>query len=456
VRLRPAEAAGAFRVVKRALALLAFLAGWLVFSAVPASAHVEITSSTPGDGARLAAAPSLVSVTLSENVGIQPGSIKVVDLEGHQVESGPVFQPGEVAEQVAVRLRPDLPDGSYLVEYAFVSADSHPVRGTLAFVVGTGPLVTSAGAVSAATGTDPAVNAVSTAVRWLAYLGVVLLGGLAFVLVCRPAARTDRRARRLLTWGAGLVAVTAVATFVLQGPYAAGRDLEAVFDTGLLADTVRVAYGKLLLLRLAAVAALAALLPRLLRPGLPDRLRSRSENLAMVTGFLVLMTFSATGHPVTDPVMFFSVTADLVHFGAIAVWAGGLAQLALCLYRPAADEDLVPVATRFSRVAAGAVTAIALSGAVLALRIMPSLPTLWTTTYGLLVLLKIAGFAALLAVASRSRRAVRRSMATRGEETTVTITSNLRRLRKAVAAEVALSTVVLALAALLTVTPPGG
>ncbi|MCR6483553.1 copper resistance protein CopC/CopD [Amycolatopsis sp. OK19-0408] len=442
--------------MKRVLALLVFLAGWLVLGATPASAHVEIVSSAPGDGARLSAAPSLVSVTLSENVGIQPGSIKVVDLAGRHVDAGPVFQPGEVPEQVAVRLRPDLPDGSYLVEYAFVSADSHPVRGTFAFVVGTGPLVTSAGAVSAATGTDAAVDAVSTTVRWLSYLGVVLFGGLAFVVLCRPAARTDRRARRLLHLGAGLVAATAVGTFVLQGPYAAGRGLSAVADPGLLADTLRVAYGKLLLLRLAAVAALAALLPRLLRPGLPDRLRARYENLAMVTGFLVLLTFSATGHPVADPVMFVSVTADLVHFGAIAVWAGGLTQLAWCLYRPATDEDLLPVAAKFSRLAAGSVTAIALSGAVLALRVMPSVATLWTTRFGALVLLKIAGFALLLAVASRSRRVVRRSLPEPTGGGTATVTTDLRKLRLAVGTEVLLSVVVLALAALLTVTPPGG
>ncbi len=442
--------------MKRALALLAFLIGWLVLGATPASAHVEIVSSAPGDGARLSAAPSLVSVTLSENVGIQPGSIKVVDLGGRQVDTGPVFQPGEVAEQVAVRLQPNLPDGSYLVEYAFVSADSHPVRGTFAFVIGTGPLVTSAGAVSAATGTDPAVNAVSTAVRWLAYLGVVLLGGLAFVLLCRATARTDPRARRLLHVGAGLVAATTVAAFVLQGPYAAGRGLSAVSDPGLLADTLRVAYGKLLLLRLAAVAALLVVLPRLLRPGQPDRSRSRLENAAMIAGFLVLLSFSATGHPVTDPIMFFSVTADLVHFGAIAVWVGGLVQLALALHRPAPGEDMVFTATRFSRLATWSVTAIAISGAVLALRIMPSLSTLWTTAFGTLVLLKIAGFAALLAVASRSRRAVRRGFAAPAAEAGTVATTDLRRLRVAVGAEVVMSVVVLALAALLTVTPPGG
>jgi copper transport protein len=176
----------------------------------------------------------------------------------------------------------------------------------------------------------------------------------------------------------------------------------------------------------------------------------------MITGFLVLLTFSATGHPVTDPVMFFSVTADLVHFGAIAVWAGGLVQLALALYRPEPGEEPAPVATRFSRLATWSVTAIAISGAVLALRIMPSLQTLWTTRFGVLVLLKIAGFALLLAVASRSRRAVRRGLTAPAVAGTTTVTADLRRLRLAVAAEVLLSVVVLALAALLTVTPPGG
>jgi copper transport protein len=62
----------------------------------------------------------------------------------------------------------------------------------------------------------------------------------------------------------------------------------------------------------------------------------------------------------------------------------------------------------------------------------------------------------LLAVASRSRRAVRRGMTTPEEGTTKTVTADLRKLRQAVAVEVVLSVVVLALAALLTVTPPGG
>ncbi|MGK3202392.1 copper resistance CopC/CopD family protein [Amycolatopsis sp. MEPSY49] len=439
--------------MKRALVLLAFLAGWLVLTAAPASAHVEIVSTSPGDGARLTAAPAQVSVTLSENVGIQPGSLKVVDTQGTAVDTGPVFQPGDVAEQVAVRLKPDLPDGSYLVEYAFVSTDSHPVRGTFAFVVGAGPLITSAGAVAAATGTDPVVDVVSTVVRWLSFAGIVLLGGLVFLLTCHPAGRADPRARRLLRAGVWLTAGTAVATFLLQGPYAAGRGLGALLDPGLLADTLRLSYGKLLLVRLAAAGVLAVLLPRVLAASPASARRGRLENLAMITGFAALLSFSASGHPVTDRVMYFSVAADLVHWGAIAVWAGGLVQLASCLFRR--TPDLGPVVTRFSRLAMNCVALIAISGGVLALRIVPSVPALWTTTYGLLLLGKIAGFAVLLLVANVARRAVLRGVPD-SEGGTAVLTTELRRLRLAVTTEVALASVVLALAAVLSATPPGG
>lgn len=445
------------RGVRRALALLAFLAGWLVLTAAPASAHVEIISSTPGDGGRLTAAPAQVSVTLSENVGIQPGAIKVVDTGGTQVDTGPVFQPGDVAEQLAVRLKPGVPDGSYLVEYAFVSADSHPVRGTFAFVVGTGPLITSAGAVSAATGTDTVVDALTKVFRWLSFAGVVLLGGLVFLLTCRPAGRTDPRARRLLYRGFGLTALTTVGAFLLQGPYAAGRGLGAVLEPQLLADTLRLSYGKLLLVRLVAAGALLALIPRLLATPSSEKSRARLENAAMVAGFAVLLGFSATGHPMTDSILFVSVTADLVHFGAIAVWAGGLVQLALALARPAPGEDPGAVVAAFSRIAAKAVGLVVLSGAVLTLRIVPSWAALWTTSYGLLLLGKVAGFAVLLAVANVARRTVQRGVPRAGDGGgTAVLTTDLRRLRLVVVIEVVLATVVLGLAAILSVTSPGG
>lgn len=442
--------------MKRVFVLLVLLGGWLLFAAPPASAHVEIISSAPSDGSRLSGAPPVVSVRLSENIGVQPNSLQVVDQQGKRADTGPVFQPGEVAEELAVRLRPGLPEGSYLVEYAFVSADSHPVRGTFAFVIGTGPLITSAGAVSAATGTDPVVDALFTAFRWVSFLAVALLGGLVFALYCRPAARVDPRVLRLLSLGCLLTAVAAIAALVLQGPYTAGRGVPAVFDSDMLTATLRVAYGKLLLLRVVAAGLLWWLIRRLLVPEgeLREHLRGRYENLTMVSGFVVLLSFSATGHAVTDSLMFFSVTADIAHFGAMAVWIGGLVQLALCLRRPTPEEDVEAVVGRFSRIAITAVAVLLATGVYLVLRNVPSIPALWTTTYGIILLVKLAGFAALLLLANVSRRAVQRGIV--GREHGGVLTEPLNRLRLAVGIEVAIAAAVLALAAILSSISPTG
>lgn len=446
----------------RVVALLLLVAGWLgvaVLTAAPASAHVELLSSNPAEGARLTSAPELVSVRLSENVGIQPDSIKVVDQRGTNVASGPVFQPGDIAEELAVRLEPDLPDGSYLVEYAFVSTDSHPVRGAIAFVVGTGPLITSAGAVSASTGTDPVVDVLFTGFRWGSFGGVVLLGGLVFMLVCRPGGRTteqheDQAPRRLIHTGIALSAVTAVAGFLLQGPYVSGRGVGAVFDPAMIEATLRVAYGKLLLLRLAAIIALAVIAHRLLDRDLPERLRSRYENLGMAAGFIVLLSFSATGHAVADKIMFLSVGADLAHFGAITVWVGGLVQLAVLLRGKYPASEVGPALARFSPIATTSIVVIVLSGAYLGLRLVPSPEALWSSAYGILLLLKLTGFTALLLVANVSRKAARRGIAGRGG--TGVVTADLRRLRVSVGVEVLIVTVVLGLASILSSISPTG
>jgi copper transport protein len=445
---------------------LACLSGWLAIAlagAAPASAHVQIVSFTPGDGARLTTAPSQITVRLSENIGIQPGSLRVTDARGTHVDDGRVFQPGDEAEVLAVRLRPGLGDGSYVVSYGFISADSHPVRGAFAFVVGDGPLLSASGAVSASTGTDTAVDLLFTIFRWASFSGAILLGGLVFILYCRPGGRADPRVRAVMAAGCVISAVSAVAAILLQGPYGAGRGLSGVFTTSLLENTLSLAYGKLLVLRFAAVIGLGLISARLLAPteNFPTRLRFRYENLAMVAGFLILLSFSASGHAVTDDVPFFTITADVAHLGALTIWLGGLVQVGLCLYGPLdrrePETGLHSALARFSPIAAIAVGVVAVSGAYLSLRTVPSLSALWSTRYGVLLLLKLTGFAALLAIANVSRLAVRRSVGPHTPEGgTSTTTTGTRTLRRAVGAEVLIASVVLLLAAVLSSTAPGG
>ncbi|HEV2887863.1 MAG TPA: copper resistance CopC family protein, partial [Jatrophihabitans sp.] len=198
--------------------LLAVLAGAVlsVLLASPASAHTVLVGSDPADGGRLAQSPAAVTLRFNEQVGLQLGYLRVVDPAGRRVDSGPVTHPGGVGSSVSVALKPGLGDGSYLASYRVISADSHPVAGSIRFVVGDGPLDAGSGA----SGSAPVERAVSTGLaisHWLSFAGVGLVGGSWLVFTLWPAGRR-RRAIRTLVWsGWALAGLGAVCEYLLQG-----------------------------------------------------------------------------------------------------------------------------------------------------------------------------------------------------------------------------------------------
>lgn len=116
------------RVVGAVLGLTALLAA-LVVTASPASAHASLESSSPTDGSTLTATPPEIMLRFNEpikdglnEVSVTSGSTDVADGEV-QVEGEAVYQP------VKHTMKP----GEYEVKYKVVSADGHPVSGTLSF-----------------------------------------------------------------------------------------------------------------------------------------------------------------------------------------------------------------------------------------------------------------------------------------------------------------------------------
>jgi copper transport protein len=453
------------RTRARAAALLALLAGWAVLAvagAAPALAHATVVGTDPADGSRLDAVPVRVTVTFSERVSVEAGFLKVVDGAGEQVSEG---APTADGPRVSVPLRGGLGDGSYVVSYRIVSPDSHPIGGAFSFVVGDGPLVAASGAVVGGTA-DGAVEAVFTTARLLSFAGVVLLGGLAFVVLCWPAGRTSVRARRMVWTGWGAAVGGAVLALLLEGPYAAGTGLADAVDPALLRVTLGTTYGRMLLARLVLLGVLAVLVARLLREQgeRPERVRSRDEDLAAISGLGVLATYGGVGHAAAGAQPTLALLSDTAHLAAAAVWIGGLVLLAACLLPGRRAGELAEALPRFSRIALGAVAVLAATGTYQAWREVAPLPALWTTDYGRLLLGKIAGFVLLVGLGNLGRLAVRRrylvpvahalsveevDRVEAGEQDRL-----VRRLRASVGLEVAIAAGVLALTAVLVSTPP--
>lgn len=453
------------RTGRRILAVLALLAGWAVVAvgaAAPALAHAVVVGTDPVDGSRLDAAPAQVSVIFSENVSADAGFVKVVDSKGNQVSEGDARSDGTT---VSVPLRSGIGDDSYLVSYRIVSADSHPISGAFSFVVGDGPLVAATGAVVGGT-TDPVVDNVFTVVRWVSFAGVVLFGGLVFLVLCWPAGRTDRRARRLIWTGWGATAAGAVLGVLLEGPYAAGTGLSDAADLTLLQTTLGSTYGRMLCARLVLLGALAVLAVRLLRDqgGRQERARARDEDLAAICGLGVLATYGGVGHAAAGSQPTLALLSDTTHLAAASVWIGGLAVLTACLLPSRRTDELATALPRFSRMAMGAVAVLALTGTYQAWREVGPLPALWSTWYGQLLLAKIAGFLLLIGLGNLGRLAVRRrylvpvahALSTEDAATVERSEEDrmLHRMRLSVGLEVAIAATVLAVTAVLVSTPP--
>ena len=435
------------RALVSASAALGVLVMWLVL-APAAVAHATVVSSSPADGSRLQQAPAQVVITFDEPVGLGGiGYLRVTDHTGTAVDTGAAFHPRGAASEVAARLRPDLGDGSYVASFRVISADSHPVAGSIAFVVGHGALVH--GAAAAGSTTDSLTGASDDVARWVGYGGLALLGGSWLLFTIYPRGRDLSRARGLIWTGWVLLAGATVVQILLQGPYTAGTGLAGLSHLSLLGDTLHTNFGTTLCLRLLFLSALALLFERTLRDGASP---TRSDAAAAVLGVGLVATFAGIGHASTTPPTWLSIVFDGLHLAAMAVWLGGLVIL-LAAVLPRLDTfDAQDVLARFSSVAFVSVAVLAGTGTYAAWRGIGTVHAVWTTTYGLLVVAKIVLFVGIVAVANLSRLNVRRHT-----RRTTSAEDHVHRelLRRSVLVEAAVAVVVLAVTAVLVNEPRG-
>jgi copper transport protein len=93
--------------------------------------------------------------------------------------------------------------------------------------------------------------------------------------------------------------------------------------------------------------------------------------------------------------------AIFLHGLGIAFWTGALAPLAALMSRP--TTATVPTLNRFSRLAVSVVAILALTGLTLAIIQLESLAAAVETRYGVILSIKLALVAALLALAALNR-----------------------------------------------------
>jgi copper transport protein len=137
--------------------------------------------------------------------------------------------------------------------------------------------------------------------------------------------------------------------------------------------------------------------------------RTTSPVLVLGLWVVALAGFVVEGHSISEEPFLVVALADMVHLIAGAVWFGGLVALAVVLRRATETTDAAGVAdvvAWFSSTAAVAVVGAALAGTVLAFVGVGSLEAATGTTYGVLVLAKVALVAVVVGIGGWNRFAL--------------------------------------------------
>ena len=398
------------------VATFLFSALGIVAVAPAAWAHATLVTTSPADGAILKTAPSKVSATFDEPVGVSSDSLKVFAPDGSRVDTGGTAH-GTKPQEIVVSLKSGLGHGTYTVGWHVISADSHPVQGAWTFSIGA-PSKSTVSAANLNVTANPLIGIVFGAVRWVAFCCFALLvGAVAFVLWCWPAGASSPLVLRLTMAAWSGLATSILGALLLQGVYGGGTGLVKVFWPNVLHATLYSRYGRSLGIRL-----ILAIVALFVFTSILAHLRERKQasvTTSVVWGVLaaaLAATWAAADHAGIGIQVPLSLASDTIHLSAVALWLGGLTMLATIVLRnqrgrgaKAADRkagrkarsastDAVQAVERFSPIALGCVGAILLTGTYQAWRGVGSWPALFDTVYGRLLLIKIGAMCVLIAL----------------------------------------------------------
>ncbi len=300
----------------------------------------------------------------------------------------------------------------------------------------------------------------------------LLFGSLAFYfVVARPAlvdagglessefTAFDRRQLRLVRWTLLLVFLSGLLAFWLQIVAVSGLSFPAALNPSVMAGVlIGTRYGLVWSIRMALLLFLEVVLNR---PERGESAKARALGLLLAAALTIAPVFS--GHAAAGEGIWLAVqlTVAAAHLLAASAWLGGLVGFAWWLFWLAGidhswHEAAFRTATkRFSALGLVSVTVLISSGAYNAWTLVGAVPPLVGTSYGQLLLIKLALLLPLIALAAVNLLKLKpRILRLRAEEFAAHVGEFLHRLRRNVTWEAILGAAILIVVGLMSVTPP--
>lgn len=467
----------------------------LMIAAAPraAFAHAHLVKSAPGAGTHVPLSPQVIKLWYSEAAEATMTTITVTGRNGIHARIGPISADASDPLLLIVPVISPLQAGKYLVAWhAIAKDDGHPSQGSFEFVVDSNPEAVAgviggtdartaapgpvvAGAVdqrAAGTGSmqdmEMDVEAPSYVLaRWLNFVSLIaLIGVIAFrvLVIPRVVARDDveqfepfisdaiRRAATLGVIAAVTLLIAGIARLYAQ---------RAVVGAGMDVATILHSFWGHIWLVQTAVAIAGCIAFALARA-------RRNENhehkawLAAAVAVLILGAVPAfSGHAMASQEdRSLSVALDIIHVLAAGGWVGSLVALVVAgvpaalaltsdLEAPRSISAIASLVNAFSPIALVFAGIVIVSGLVAAWLRIGSLPLLFRSTYGTVLLIKLAFVMLVLACGAFNWLRMRGALSHQDAES-----SSIAAFRRSAWLELTAATLVIAATAVLVAAQP--
>jgi copper transport protein len=473
-RLAPGRVAATRRVLIRAGAVAALAVLSLPLALL---AHAHLRRSDPAAGERLIASPTAIRLWFTERPELAFTRVRLRAADSTEIPLDAATRTSDDPDGVALAIPTTLAAGKYTVLWRTAAADGHATTGSFTFAVAESakPTVVATDSTArvhdghALVRTDTTDEAathlnVSATTRWLEFLSMLaVVGAVVFrLVVLRLAVRIPASlippetrmeisdsVRRLAQSALVVLLITALSRLYGEASAMLGPDrpLNGAVLRSILFGT---RWGAGWLVGIAGIVVAAA--------GFMIVRRARAEvgwGIAALGALAIVITPALTGHASTTRPVAVALVADMLHVLAACAWLGALLALLFAawpLVRGAramnaiGSGPLVATLVRaFHPVALTCASIVIATGLVATWLRLPTVASLWESTYGRVLLLKLA-FVAIVAVLGALNW--RRLLPTLGDDRAA------RRITRTAGAELTVAVLVLAVTAVLVSTPP--
>ncbi len=351
----------------------------ILLSASFAHAHATLVFSHPEAGAVLNRPPAALRLRFNEPV--TPLVVRLVDPSGGVRDDVRVSAQNDAIDIVP----PELATGTHTLSYRVISADGHPVGGTLTFSIGkpSGSAVASA------------PDRLRMTAIWLArsVVSVALLCGVGAVFFLIRAGPVQPAVRKRLYWPLAVSILASGASIGLQGLDMLDEPARGLFETTSWRAGVGSPYGGSMMIAIGSAALSMIALAR--SPGPLAGILS----LTALAG--VGLCAAASGHASAAKPEVLMRPAVFAHVASVALLLGPM--LALAGFGAARGDELRAALRRFVGPTLVCVVGLTASGVLLAVVQVESISGLFATNYGWILLAKLALVGGILATFTVNR-----------------------------------------------------